>query len=97
MEEILHKLHSVSKKVEKLEKKFHRLKQDRDQLHDTLQEAKTLLGEKARALVELEERYEAAKVVNSLGNKGDYKEIQAKIDNYLKEIDICLSILGDQK
>ncbi|MEZ4830150.1 MAG: hypothetical protein R3C61_28280 [Bacteroidia bacterium] len=56
---------------------------------------KQKIEEKDREMTALTEKYETAKLVNSLQNGQDLLAVQAKIDDYIKEIDICLKNFGD--
>ena len=102
MDDILRIIHKLTLKVEKLDTHVHKLTQQRDSLSNELEAERARNKADQEALVELEQKYEAAKLVKDLGEGQNHEEIKTKIDSYLKDIDICLeyflnqSIAGEQ-
>lgn len=68
---------------------------EKTRLQTSLEQAQQELNAKNKDLGGIEEKYEALKLAKSIGSPEDRDEVMAKIDLYLKEIDICLKTLGD--
>lgn len=68
---------------------------DKTRLELSLEQTQQQLLEKNKDLGGIEEKYEALKLAKSIDSPDDREEVMAKIDLYLKEIDICLRTLGD--
>jgi predicted transcriptional regulator len=95
MDELLRRLQDINRKAVKLEKAMQKLQAEKDRLGKELKEARAELDSKNGELNGMGERYEALKLAKSIGNPEDRDSVMAKIDLYLKEIDICLKTLGD--
>ncbi|MEZ4777361.1 MAG: hypothetical protein R3D00_29560 [Bacteroidia bacterium] len=95
MDELLHKFQGTNQKAAKLERLLLRLRQEHDQMKEKIEELTQALEEKDREMAALTEKYEAVKLVKSINNGQDLQAVQAKIDDYIKEIDICLKNFGD--
>ncbi|MDX2247664.1 MAG: hypothetical protein SF052_12845 [Bacteroidia bacterium] len=95
MDELLQKFQGTNQKAAKLERLLLRLRQDHDQMQAKIEALTKALEEKDREITALTEKYEALNRAKSLNNGPDVQAIQAKIDDYLKEIDICLKNFGD--
>ena len=100
MDDIVQRLQVANRKVTKLEQLIHRLGQEKQELERRLQQLTDQTHKHDAAFTELQQKYEALKLAKGLGNgaanEEDRAAIHEKIDKYLKEIDICLKIFGDQ-
>jgi len=96
MEALFQKLSSLSTTIQKFEKFIQQLKLENQELREKLEELEVNIEEKEQAFNALHERYEANKAVKALVADENKEELVEKIDNYLKEIDICLNLFGDQ-
>ena len=99
MDEFLQRLQATNRKAAKLERLLLRLKQENGQLLKQIAELEKALGEKEHSYNEIQEKYEAVKLVKSMNNgteaHHDKEAVQAMIEEYIKEIDICLKNFGD--
>ena len=95
MNDFLQKLQTSNRKAAKLERLVLNLIQERGQLLQEIVKLKDELSEKENSHSEIQEKYEALKLVKSMGNHHDKEAVQATIEEYIKEIDICLKNFGD--
>lgn len=95
MDGLLHKIQETNRKAAKLERLLLRLKQERDEFEKKVVELEKIIEGKDATIEELEEKYEMVKVAKSMTNGQNLEEVYAKIDDYIKEIDICLKNFGD--
>ena len=96
MEEILQGFRVSQKKVSTLEQSILHLQTQKRTLANELDLLKRELAEKEQQITLLKEKYEAAKLAKEINSSSDHTELIAKIDKYLKEIDICLRYFGVQ-
>ncbi len=95
MNEILHRLQYVTERVTGLERELTRLKMERGRMLSQIDYLEKELEKKHLSQRELVERYETLKLAKNVRSSADLTKFHEKIDSYLKEIDICLKILGD--
>jgi archaellum component FlaC len=94
MAEIDEQLHRVEKKVQQLlkhyaaaQKELHRLRNQNEQLQQELQQ-------KNKHVNELHQKLDSAKVTTLVMDSDSKKDLEKRINSYLKEIDKCLSLLN---
>lgn len=95
MDELIRQLGQLANTSQKLEKYVQQLKSENLELRNQIESLTLEQKQKEENFAALQERYEANKLVKGLADQADHKELKEKIDNYLKEIDICLNIFGD--
>lgn len=95
MDDILHTLQVVHRKVSQLESKLIRLQEEQRKAETVIKQLEQQIKEKDQSLETLRQQYEAAKLVGGLDTGGDREALQAKIDLYLQEIDVCLKSFGE--
>ncbi len=95
MDDIFQKLQSVQRKVSRLEAQIRGMKEEQQKTDAYIEELKATLRTKDESIEALQQQYEAAQVVKQLVDEGDRDALQAKIDLYIQEIDICLKNFGD--
>jgi ABC-type transporter Mla subunit MlaD len=94
MAEIDEQLQRVEKKVQQLlkqyaaaQKELHRLRNQNEQLQQELQQ-------KNKHVNELHQKLDSAKVTTLGMDSDSKKDLEKRINSYLKEIDKCLSLLN---
>jgi len=97
MEEILKQFRISQKKLSNLEQLILNVQSEKHALEEELQFLRRELEDKEQEINMLHEKYEAAKLAQNLNPSLDSSELTAKIDKYLKEIDICLRYFGVQE
>jgi predicted nucleic acid-binding Zn-ribbon protein len=98
MDNLLPRLQATNRKAAKLERLLLRLKQEKHQLLDQIAELNDALEAKEKEYAEMHEKYEALKLAKSIGTGNgtyDKEAVQNMIEDYIKEIDICLKNFGD--
>jgi len=96
MDHLIQRLQKLTKKVARMEQLVVQLQSDNQRLALDVSNLKQTLSEKQNDYELLEERYEAVKLIKGVDSDIDSEGLKAKIDNYLKEIDICLKYFGVQ-
>lgn len=96
MDEVLEQLQATARKAAQLEQAVQRLLKQREGMKAELTLLREQLAAQEQAYTLLEEKYEASKLAKNLSSPADRVALQDKIDNYLKEIDICLKKFGVQ-
>lgn len=97
VKELLEKLHEVGEKANYLHQKTNLLAEENRNLRLRLLELETSSGEKDSEIRNLSAQLEIAKLAQGLG-KGDLassEEFKNKINDYIREIDQCLKLIGD--
>lgn len=80
----------------RLERVILKLKDEKAQLAETVGVLKSALADKDRALDQVEDRIEAAKLSQHLDTDDVARQaVKDKIDMYIKEIDECLKSFGE--
>ncbi|MEL6674401.1 MAG: hypothetical protein AAFR61_19490 [Bacteroidota bacterium] len=96
MDELLRKLQETNRKMGRLERVILKLKDEKAQLAETVGVLKSALADKDRALDQVEDRIEAAKLSQHLDTDDVARQaVKDKIDMYIKEIDECLKSFGE--
>ncbi|MCB0835439.1 MAG: hypothetical protein KDD63_09765 [Bacteroidetes bacterium] len=98
MDNLLPRLQATNRKAAKLERLLLRLKQEKEQLLEQVEELNQTLEVKEKAYLDMQEKYEALKLAKSIGTETgtyDKEAVQTMIEDYIKEIDICLKNFGD--
>ena len=96
MDELIRQLNNLTITTQKLEKYVQQLHTEKQDLIRKIAVLEEEQQAKEEEFIALRERYEANKAVKGLVEVENSDEIKEKIENYLKEIDICLKIFGDQ-
>ncbi|GAB4421157.1 MAG: hypothetical protein OHK0039_35640 [Bacteroidia bacterium] len=95
MDGLIRRLKDVQKKLLHMRQRMEALAADNHRLATQVSDLEAELRRKEATIADLQERYEAAKLVKHLNNPADREAIQVKIDHYLKQIDTCLKSFGD--
>lgn len=82
------KLQQLLKAHAALQKENHRLKED-------LQKAASKITGNQQQVEELKQQVSVLKVSAGSMNEADKKEMEKRINGYLKEIDRCIALLGE--
>lgn len=95
MDELIRRLQVLSRKAAKLEAVVESLKTDNKTLEGRVAELENGVASQTEAYQTMVEQYETLKLVKSLDTSESRDAIKAKIDLYLKEIDLCLKSFGE--
>ena len=87
LETVLHKVNRLIRQYKVLEKENERIRQELEKKS----EAESLLKEKA---VQLEQQLNLIRASGGEGDETSRKELEKQLNHYIREIDRCISILG---
>ncbi len=85
----------VSEKLQQLLRQHQLLQKENDKLHKELGDIKKLYGEKARQIDELDQKVAVLKTATNNMSETDKKELEKRLNGYIKEIDRCIEMLGE--
>jgi len=85
----------INEKLQNLVKQYRFLQKDNEKLRKELSDIKGLHTERSKQIEELEQKVTILKTATSNMSKEDKKELEKKLNHYIKEIDRCISILSE--
>lgn len=85
----------ISEKLQQLLKQHQLLQKENDQLKKELQYIKSLDTERTKQLTELEQKVAVLKTATNNMDETDKKELEKRLNHYIKEIDRCITMLGE--
>ena len=85
---------SINDKLQQLLKQYGRLQKENEQLKEELQQAKNTETATQRKMEELQQQVSILKVASGELTEKDKKEFEKKINQYIREIDKCISFLS---
>lgn len=85
----------VTDKVQQLLKKFELLQRDLERTRKELIDAHEKLDSQSKKIQSLEQTVAALKTVSGNIDETNKKDIERRLNQYLKEIDRCISMLGE--
>lgn len=97
MKELLEKLQEVGEKADYLTQRSTLLVQENRGLRIRVAELEQALGTKESEIKDLSNKLELAKLARGMevGNSTQSEELKNKINEYIREIDQCLKLIGD--
>ena len=97
MKELLEKLHEVGEKADYLTQRSQLLVQENRGLRIRVQELEHTLGNRESEIKDLIGKLELAKLARGMegSNSTQSDELKNKINEYIREIDQCLKLIGD--
>jgi len=88
-------LQRIENKLRQLLKQFHDLQKENRQLRDELGKSQQLASRHLENIEELKQQVTVLKMSSHDMNPADKKEMEKRINGYLKEIDRCIAMLGE--
>ena len=85
----------VTDKVQQLLKKFELLQRENERTRKELIDAHEKLDTQSKKIQALEQTIAALKTVSGNIDEANKKDIEKRLNQYLKEIDRCISMLGE--
>ena len=93
------KIDSLIEKAKRLKETSAKVVSKNDSLEQQLKELKTQLYEKEKEMVALGEKIKIIKLAQNMGStengEPNITELKRKINEYIKEIDQCITLLND--
>ena len=81
-------------KLQQLLKQYNRLQKENERLKEELQQSKSKDTETQRRMEELGQQVSILKVASGEMSEKDKKDFEKKINQYVREIDKCISFLS---
>jgi chromosome segregation ATPase len=86
---------TINDKLQQLLKQYNRLQKENERLKKELHQAKNTETFTQQKMEELQQQISILKVASGELNEKDKKEFEKKINQYLREIDKCISFLSE--
>ncbi|MGN6615872.1 MAG: hypothetical protein ACTHJ5_01735 [Ilyomonas sp.] len=87
-------LQNIQQKLQHVLRQYQHLQKENDQLKAELKNKELLLIEKNKQLAELQQKADVLKLGVKEWSGQEKKDIEKRIDEYLKEIEKCLALLN---
>ena len=88
-------IHRINEKMLQLLKQYQLQQKENERLKKELQQVKGLETSRARQIDELEQKVAVLKTATSNMSETDKKDLEKRLNHYLKEIDRCIEMLGE--
>ena len=85
----------INEKLQQLLKQYRSVQKENEKLKKELAIVKDLQTERARQIDELEQKVSILKTATNNMNEEDRKDLEKRINHYVKEIDRCIGILSE--
>jgi chromosome segregation ATPase len=85
---------SLNEKLQQLLKQYHRLQKENEKLKEELALAKSRELATEHRIEEIQQQVSIMKISSGEMNDKDKKEFEKKINQYIREIDKCISFLS---
>lgn len=85
----------INEKIQQLLKQFRASQRENEKLKKELADIKALHAERSQLIDELEQKVAILKTATNNMNEGDKKELEKRLNNYIKEIDRCIGLLSE--
>ncbi|MFL5772600.1 MAG: hypothetical protein ACJ75F_05550 [Flavisolibacter sp.] len=89
-----YQFNTINEKLQMLLKQYNRLQKENERLKDELVQAKQIEMHSRQQLENFQQQVSILKVTSGDMNDRDKKDFEKKINQYLKEIDKCISFLS---
>ena len=81
--------------MQQLLRQYQLQQKENDRLKKELHQVKELEAARAKQMEELEQKVAVLKTATSNMSEGDKKELEKRLNSYVKEIDRCIEMLGE--
>jgi chromosome segregation ATPase len=95
MQSLHEQLKQVNEKLQQLLKQQQSLQKENNTLRTTIKELKNSIDSKNQTLEELGQQKMVKQLNNGNLNEADKKELEKKLNQYIREIDRCIAMLND--
>ena len=85
----------INEKMQQLLRQHQLQQKENERLKKELHQVKELESVKARQIDELEQKVAVLKTATSNMSEGDKKELEKRLNSYIKEIDKCIEMLSE--
>jgi predicted RNase H-like nuclease (RuvC/YqgF family) len=88
-------LQRINEKMQQLLKLYQLQQKENERLKKELEQVKSLEADKGRQIDDLEQKVAVLKTATNNMSEADKKELEKRINQYLKEIDRCIEMLSE--
>ncbi|MEO5593660.1 MAG: hypothetical protein ABIR15_09380 [Chitinophagaceae bacterium] len=85
----------INEKLQQLLKGYRFVQKENEKLKKELADIRGLHTERSKQIEELEQKVAVLKTATSNMTEGDKKDLEKRLNHYIKEIDRCISILSE--
>ena len=85
----------INEKLQQLLKGYRLVQKENEKLKKELTDIRGLHTERSKQIEELEQKVAILKTATSNMTEGDKKDLEKRLNHYIKEIDRCISILSE--
>jgi uncharacterized phage infection (PIP) family protein YhgE len=85
----------INEKLQQLLKGYRLLQKENEKLKKELIDIRGLHTERSKQMEELEQKVAILKTATNNMNEEDKKDLEKRLNHYIKEIDRCISILSE--
>jgi len=85
----------INEKMQLLLRQYQLQQRENDRLKKELQQVKGLESTRAKQIEELEQKVAVLKTATNNMSEADKKDLEKKLNHYLREIDRCIEMLGE--
>lgn len=85
----------INEKLQQLLRQYQLQQRENERLKKELQQVKELETARAKQIEELEQKVAVLKTATSNMSEADKKELEKRLNSYIKEIDRCIEMLGE--
>ena len=88
-------LQRINEKLQLLLKQYRAVQKENEKLKSALADSKKEQADNLRQIEALEQKVAVLKTATNNLDEDDKKELEKRINTYLKEIDRCIAVLGE--
>ena len=85
----------INEKLQQLLKQYRVSQKETEKLKKELADIKSLQNEKIRQMEELEQKVAILKTATNNLNEDDKKDLEKRLNQYIREIDRCIAMLSE--
>jgi chromosome segregation ATPase len=85
----------INEKLQQLLKQYRLLQKENEKLKKELTDIRGLHTERSKQIEDLEQKVTILKTATNNMNEGDKKDLEKKLNHYIREIDRCIVILSE--
>ena len=85
----------INEKIQQLLKQYRASQKENEKLKKELADIKSLHAERSQLIDELEQKVAVLKTATNNMTEADKKELEKRLNHYIKEIDRCIGMLSE--
>jgi len=85
----------ITEKLQQLLKQYRYVQKENEKLKKELQDIRAMHTERSKQIEDLEQKVAILKTATNNMSEQDKKDLEKRINQYIKEIDRCISVLSE--